>query len=637
MTTAVPGYSKSNTRNASARLTWQASPNNKVSFHYDKQFKRLPSILAAGQDAETGGVQRYPRDYLASLVKWTHTQGGRWLFDTGWGTNHETYFSTYLNGVAQPRGSAAWIANASRFDSVLNTRTVAGAGITGDYPKNDVLTHSTSYVTGSHNVKMGAQWRHGTYKHTDDANADLIQNYLNGVPDTVSIMNTPTSVEEHWIADLGLFVQDSWVFKRATVNAGIRYEYFDARLNAQDAPAGRFVPARHFDELDAMPKWKNWSPRFGVVYDLFGDGKTALKFGANRYNQGQALGFARRYNPMALQTDSRTWRDVDFIPGTATPSGRILPTNGDNIAEENEIGPSNNNLFGQALTRRPDPNIQRAYNTEYSALVQHQLFPRVGVTAGVFKRHFYNLTKTVNLATDPALDYTPFQIANPLGNGESITVYNLNRNKQGLVDQLETNSDINKTLYTGFEVSFSSRFDKFNLYGGWTANRNVTVTCDIDNPNMFRFCDQTGVLQQSNGANVAIPFRHDFKLNGYYILPKGFQANLAWQSYAGAASTINYPVPAAAFAVVGGRTQAVTIPAGARRCALSRSMESVRCRCEEDLQIRHRPRDRVESRCLQRAQHQLDSWRSADLRNSLGQPTEILQGRFARVATTIKF
>mgnify|MGYP003340759447 CR=1 FL=1 len=111
--------------------------------------------------------------------------------------------------------------------------------------------------------------------------------------------------------------------------------------------------------------------------------------------QGQALGFARRYNPMALQTDSRIWRDTDFIPGTSTPSGIVLPTNGDNIAQENEIGPSGNNLFGRALTRRPDPNIQRAYNVEYSAIVQHQLMDRVGILQKIMDENVIKLRAAI--------------------------------------------------------------------------------------------------------------------------------------------------------------------------------------------------------------------------------------------------
>ena len=183
------------------------------------------------------------------------------------------------------------------------------------------------------------QWRFGTYKHTDDANGDLYENFLNGVPDSVDVLNTPTSIVEHWNADLGLYGQDSWTLKRLTVNAGVRFEHFNGQILVQSTQAGRFVPARSFPEVDNLPNWNDVTPRFSLVYDLFGDGKTAIKGSVNKYMQGQALGFARRYNPMASTSDRRTWRDL----------------NGDGVAQDDEIGPANIANLGLTLTRRPAP------------------------------------------------------------------------------------------------------------------------------------------------------------------------------------------------------------------------------------------------------------------------------------------
>ena len=41
-------------------------------------------------------------------------------------------------------------------------------------------------------------------------------------------------------------------------------------------------------------------------------------------------GYSDAYNPVILSSDTRTWNDI----------------NRDNIAEDNEIGPSNNSSFG---------------------------------------------------------------------------------------------------------------------------------------------------------------------------------------------------------------------------------------------------------------------------------------------------
>ena len=86
-----------------------------------------------------------------------------------------------------------------------------------------------------------------------------------------------------------------------------------------------------------MPCWNDFTPRFGVAYDLFGNARTALKASVNKYMAGQTLGFAQRYNPFSSQSDVRTWADA----------------NGDDIAQDNEIAAIGNNMrFGQA---GPDP------------------------------------------------------------------------------------------------------------------------------------------------------------------------------------------------------------------------------------------------------------------------------------------
>ena len=71
--------------------------------------------------------------------------------------------------------------------------------------------------------------------------------------------------------------------KRLTLNGGLRYDYYDGGAAPQTLGAGRFVSARSFPGTKHSPFWKDWSPRVGAAYDLFGDSKTALKFTAGRF------------------------------------------------------------------------------------------------------------------------------------------------------------------------------------------------------------------------------------------------------------------------------------------------------------------------------------------------------------------
>jgi hypothetical protein len=97
------------------------------------------------------------------------------------------------------------------------------------------------------------------------------------------------------------------------------------------------------------------------------------------------------------------------------------------------------------------------------------------------------------------------------------------------------------------------------MMGGWSAERAVNVTCDTNDPNQFRFCDESGKLHQDAGATVKAPFDSNFKFIGAFPgLPWGFTGGVALKSYKEALLGVNWVVPASAFPG-GQRTQPVTV------------------------------------------------------------------------------
>lgn len=372
-----------------------------------------------------------------------------------------------------------------------------------------------SYVTGSHAVKGGMQLGKGGNFHdrTINGGLDLYQEYrtVNGVRQAASVLvyNTPQRAEERIKYDLGVFLQDAWTYKRLSLSPGIRFEAFNTYVPAQESPAGRFVPARRFDKIENLPNWRDVAPRFGAVYDLFDDGKTALKMHVGKYMRAfSTVGFAAVYNPMVIQSDRRTWNDL----------------NGDDIAQENEIGAVNTpfNISGQS-NRVADPDIKRPYQWEYSAGVQRELFPGVSVSAGWVRRDFRRLFWTDNILVSPA-DYTIVSIPNPLSPSELIPIYNLNRTKLGQVQQVDRNSDLNRRWYNGVDFGFTARVRGGSFYGGTSIGRQITVHCEVEDPNSLRFCDQ---------RELDIPYLAQFKLAGTYPLPYGIQVSGTWQGYPG--------------------------------------------------------------------------------------------------------
>jgi len=349
------------------------SQKNKVTAMFNWSEKRRGHANLSGTIApEASLVQSQPAQHIAQ-AKWTSTLTSHLLLETG-------YNQTFNNAVYQfvpevlvgtchtafnlcPPGTN--YGSIPHQDLTLGTNTVAavtGTGVQTGPQHMPTMSHylqsSLSYVTGSHSLKVGIQQRFGWQQDIREGiNADLIQQYRNGAPTQVTIFNTPTSSRNNVGADLGVYVQDTWTTRRLSLSPGLRFDYFQSSIPAQSVPAGRFVPARQFAEFPDVASWKNVSPRLGGSYDLFGNGQTAIKGNLGVYVQSQGTGFAATYNPIVITTDTRTWTDLIR----------------DDIAQENELGPTSNVNFGTRQNQNFAPEIKRPYQWVYDIAFQHEL------------------------------------------------------------------------------------------------------------------------------------------------------------------------------------------------------------------------------------------------------------------------
>ena len=458
-----------------------------------------------------------------------------------------------------------------------------------------------SYVTGSHNFKFGMQWGRVGDGRAYEYNAHLIQRYQDGAPDQAQVYNSPQVGGTKVHRDLGVYAQDTWTIDRLTINAGVRIDSFGSRNNLNRAGSaiqgGRFIAARNFPEQDVKPFFNDISPRLTLVYDLFGDARTALKFGINRFVTPIVAGFAGRYHPVRNIGDDRHWFDCALNPAihgaytslgstadcataaqlaTAELSGEYLNTNGDNIAQDHEIGLLNNAAifaateFAQA-DRRPDPDIERPWNLEWTGSIQHEIAPRVSVTAAYYRRVFHHdIEGTRNVliqgcdpltarAGVPCGSWMPFSVNfdDPVGVlpsmvGTTFLAFNRDPATQGLTDRVDITSDLMSSLYNGLEVSIQARLPNGGtLFGGWTAHQHISNTCDLDDPNGLALAELIDInrlrLQGGrfcNQSEIGIPIRNDFKMFGAYPLPGDFEVSGSFQAYSGNEREIQWQIPA---------------------------------------------------------------------------------------------
>jgi hypothetical protein len=533
---------------AVARLTTRIGDKHKVAGYLDRirKFRGHENSAPAGYAIAGEATDiRAPKQYYTSEIKYTGTLTSRLLLEGGFAINNESYSLTPLDpdSVPQLEQGGQTPTNAlvipKRDLTLLTAFDQYDGGIYYREPIRKTFMGAASYVTGSHNIKVGIQYGYGYFWRQRRMAADSLQLYRAGVPSQVIIYNTPQTSRSEMNADQGIYAQDSWTVGRFTINPGVRFEHFNSSIVGLSAGGGRFVPARTFSDVPDVPNWNTVSPRLGFAWDVQGNGKTAVKAGFGKYMRAYSSGFADTYDPNFFTSATLTWADL----------------NGDNIAQGGlnyapdgsrvacvfrtagcEIDFSTlSSTFGTKPQQTFDKDIKRPNQYEMNASVQREVVPGTSVTFSFVRRDYKDLIWSDNTLVNPS-DYTKYTIANPIDLSKTVDVYSLSAAKASAFSALDQNSE-NQRYYNGYDISFQSRLKGLNFFGGFSAGHTIAVTCQTEDPNNLTYCDQ---------SQYDIPMYKQFKLNGSYVLPWKLQVAATWQSYNGDArnGTNDLTIPA---------------------------------------------------------------------------------------------
>jgi len=525
-------------KSVNTRLTWQASPRNKISIYGDNQW-RLWHHVQPTHSPEAASRYEFPKQRLMT-IGWTSPLNDRMILNATFGHFAESFVDPLPPDGSPLRKMIAVEEQGGLIPGLRYRGRAIRSGPNVNYDVTDmpnVLNSSFSfaYVTGAHAFKTGFTNRSGVRTQLQrDNDYGLVYRFNNGVPNQIWQRATPFEQAEELNAKLAIYVQDTWTINRLTLNGGLRFDYFDFGFPEQHLGPGPMVPTRNltFERIPSWVSFKDLNPRMGVVYDLFGKGKTALKASANRYVEsvGTSLSSYSTFgNPVArLSTQvTRSWND-SFYP-VGDPRRQNFWPDCDLVSPlaNGECGAMSDANFGQAIpSTRVDPAVLEGwyvspYNWEFSTGVQHELLPRVGIDVGYFRRIYGNFTLTDNLATDPS-DYDPFSIVAPSdprlpgGGGYVIDdLYNLDPSKVGQVDNYFTFAkNYGKRIehWNGVDANVSARLQGgLLLQGGMSTGRTTTDNCDVvtkvDNPSR-RDC------------RVVTKFLTQYKALGTYTIPR---------------------------------------------------------------------------------------------------------------------
>ncbi|MGA2135645.1 MAG: carboxypeptidase regulatory-like domain-containing protein [Bryobacteraceae bacterium] len=535
------------------RVDYNLSDKTQIYGRYALQSDNLMSgtLSSSPYSGFNTGAYDFNNNILFSVI---HT------FSPAWVLQSKAVFNR-INGPVDPLGQYPAVptlyVSSSGAGSVLGNSIIfpgydpftPGAGIPFGGPQNFAeLYEDASWNRGAHNLRFGGSWEYirdnrtfGAYEtageYLSQGNVgDAIGNFLSGQlsefqvainpqgkypGDTVSLpLTAPNFSRSNRYQDPALYVQDAWKVKpRFTLNLGLRWEYFGVQHNknqqldsnyyaanlATDTPqgiAGGTVQIAPDSPIGGLWKkdWKDFAPRVGFAWDIFGSGKTALR-------GGYGIGYERNFGNV---TFNLIQNPPNYETISVNSAQMALPISASNYGPFS--GSSGNLVLPTASLRNVDPEINTAYAHLWSLSLEHQLGKSVLIAAdysGSKGVHLYDISDMNyygygNVYLGQPCSYAASQ-AFYEGTGGSSGVCNAVLNSQ--YGPINVRGDKAYSLYNG--LTFRAAVNNISNTG-LQLNFNYTWSHAIDNLSST-FSDTNGLA--ASGGDYILGLLNAFEPN----------------------------------------------------------------------------------------------------------------------------
>jgi hypothetical protein len=628
-------------RSVNGRFTWQASPKNKFGFYWDEQdFCQDPclGVVSIFTSPESWWSVAIKPDRLQQ-VSWTNPLTNKILMEAGLNFAQQNYTTDhhreYTNPVDIPRvqevgttsggdsvaspvnpsaGSSPFFALSS---GSLNSSLASGGAEIRD-TKNYRMRGSMSYVTGAHHAKVGYDGAIFTQAQTNTVNnPQMTFNYntpaatcvpggtptcgnvslqfpedpnnvfRHPIPTTVTF-NTGSGTANDKVWYTAFYAQDQWTLGRLTASGALRFDNANSGYGVTCIGPNNLMPVQvngtrgYCTTPTDGVNYKDLTPRYGLTWDIFGTGKTAVKVNGGKFlNAAGISGIYSATNPARRTVNSltRNWTDADndrhvgcnlldandtrdgcgtFVPGSnlaqygldpnaldaaGTPVGLTTTQCGRTESAIPAAIKSYCNAYGESIV---DGWGHRRDEWQFGVGIQHEILPRLSGELTWNHRNYYNLDRNdqLNIGCDrfngavdvttcqdnmlkyssPSYDfYTVTAPTDPrLPNGGGYQILGLNDIAATLPANQPTAVTYMNTLnysWNGYDTQFSWRAPKgIRVQGGTSTSRSERNTCHAELDGP-NVRGRTGAEWQA-GCDTRTPFQTSVRGTASYTVPK---------------------------------------------------------------------------------------------------------------------
>jgi len=532
------GYAKLNAQfgNTSAELH----------FSYDRKLNNayLPknSFSISEVTADAWRIQTMPNYYWYGTVEQVL---GNLMLTGRVGLIHQDFtFTPNNSGKVDPATGHFVGPEAVRYSSSFIKASGSAKYWPGEVTQSDIQLEGNLFMEktlgADHEIRFGVE-----YNSIDNLSEVLYPNQRNLYVDyygdfttSLGIWLFPDMIYDQSFTRMSGYVADTATWNKLTVNLGLRYDVQAPRINKTELPGYTWVdnidPTHNGDqffkdflgpmtiqEYDA-PKFKSFSPRLSLAYDITGDGKNVLKLSAARYGARGGLD--------SMLGSLMPYREIDIY---------WYGDNGDGIPTFNELAYYGYDYYAyynycaniDYTTGRVNAKFADGYNSplldELTLSFEKQLADDLAVSVTGFYKKQHNLLREIGIMDDKGTleDKTNWYLQyTQMVNGTPVEVWNRYAVPVGTYFSNYGSKTYNRYMAVSLALTkkLSNKWmaDVSFIYQDWKQFTDPDEVFNMTNYEYFNGAPYT--IQSFRGSSdVDVNSRWQFKMSGLYQLPWG--------------------------------------------------------------------------------------------------------------------